>query len=345
MRRFLLHKNKRMVLCIFIFLMLFLPYFMSESSQCTFTISDNQYLKASFSASFECNTPKTKPGESVSLKITARGGNANITANYQGKSYPYTFNTPLGHQKVPIEELFVGSLYLNIGGSLRASIHVEGPVEVDKSSISWSTWGTQEVTLSVSSEAMDGDEIHIDITPSYIVTPSLFIEVMGREQSIWSDSYTLSKSHPMTITLVVGQGGSSLSLPEDILMYIVVAVVAIILLSIFFYARSRRKEVTVAEGYAPQTQQRDVFSLELPVHKARRDDIGKNIIRLDKKTREKLGVKKGDPVYVQGETQIITKVAPAHREDIGKRIVRMNKRLREKVGIPPSGRVTVRKVN
>ena len=344
MCRFFAHKNKKLVLCIFIFFMLFLPHFMSESSQCTFTVSDNQYLKASFSASFECNTSKTKPGESVSLKITARGGNANITVNYQGKSYPYTFHTPLGHQKVPIEELFVGSLYLNIGGSLRASIHVDGPAEVDKSSISWSTWGTQEVTLSVSSEAMNGDEIHIDITPFYVVTPRLYLEVIGREQSIWSDSYTLSEANPITFTIVVGQGGSSLPLSEDILVYITVAVVAIILLSIFFYARSRRKELPVMRRYLPQPQG-DVFSLELPVHKARRGDVGKNIIHLDKKTREELGVKKGDQVYVQGENQIITKVAPAYREDIGKGIVRMNKKLRKKVGIPPSGRVTLRKVN
>ena len=100
------------------------------------------------------------------------------------------------------------------------------------------------------------------------------------------------------------------------------------------------KEPTIGKGrYYPP-----MGGTFLEVHKAKKEDAGKNIVRIDKKTRERLGVKKGDFVYIVGEKKAKAKVAPAHKEDAGKNIIRMNKRLREEAGVQIRDKVRIEKV-
>jgi len=77
------------------------------------------------------------------------------------------------------------------------------------------------------------------------------------------------------------------------------------------------------------------------VREAPKQDIGKETIRMDKKTRELYGVKPGEEVIIRGKSEIRGKVKPALKKDVGKGIVRMDKKLRKEAGLRPGEAVAI----
>ncbi|OQX56632.1 MAG: hypothetical protein B5M53_00390 [Candidatus Cloacimonas sp. 4484_209] len=98
---------------------------------------------------------------------------------------------------------------------------------------------------------------------------------------------------------------------------------------------------------APRRERIEAVPQEIPlleVHRAKKEDTGKSIVRIDKKTREKLGVKKGDFVYIVGEKKAKARVDTAYKEDTGKNMIRIDKKLREKTGIRFKDKIKIEKV-
>ncbi|WP_456477371.1 AAA family ATPase [Methanopyrus sp.] len=71
---------------------------------------------------------------------------------------------------------------------------------------------------------------------------------------------------------------------------------------------------------------------KLRVEKAYPEDVGKRAVRMDKASRDRVGVSEGDLVKITGSKTTVARVLPAKKEDVGKGIVRMDKYERQNAG-------------
>nr|7DG7_A Chain A, ATPase of the AAA+ class [Methanopyrus kandleri AV19] len=72
--------------------------------------------------------------------------------------------------------------------------------------------------------------------------------------------------------------------------------------------------------------------IKLRVEKAYPEDVGKRAVRMDKASRDRIGVSEGDLVKITGSKTTVARVLPAKKEDVGKGIVRMDKYERQNAG-------------
>ena len=84
-------------------------------------------------------------------------------------------------------------------------------------------------------------------------------------------------------------------------------------------------------------------ALSLMAAESNKEDIGRDYVRIDKKLMEKLGVKEGDMVELEGETSTVTAaVKQSHPADVGLYIVRIDSKTRNKAGISLGKNVSIR---
>jgi len=81
----------------------------------------------------------------------------------------------------------------------------------------------------------------------------------------------------------------------------------------------------------------------LVVAEAKHRDVGRGIVRLDRKSMRELGVDAGDVVEVIGNRRTVAIAWPAYKEDESRGIVRMDGYLRKNAGVSIGDRVTIRK--
>ena len=84
--------------------------------------------------------------------------------------------------------------------------------------------------------------------------------------------------------------------------------------------------------------------LKLKVQEALQNDVGRGIVRLDRFTREKLGLTSGDIVLVKGKKETAGIVWQSYPQDEGRGIVRMDGIIRQNAGVSIGDYVTVSKV-
>jgi transitional endoplasmic reticulum ATPase len=85
-------------------------------------------------------------------------------------------------------------------------------------------------------------------------------------------------------------------------------------------------------------------SVVLRVKKAKKRDIGRNIIRIDQKTMEKLNIQTGDVIEVVGKKQSAGTAWPSYPQDNGLGIVRLDSRLQKNTGTRIDDTLEIRKV-
>ncbi|TFG00974.1 MAG: AAA family ATPase [Promethearchaeota archaeon] len=85
--------------------------------------------------------------------------------------------------------------------------------------------------------------------------------------------------------------------------------------------------------------------LSLRIQKAKKRDIGRNIIRIDPESMEKLDVKTGDVISLKGKKITAGIAWPSYPQDNGLGIVRIDSRLRKNTGTSIDDTVTVKKVD
>ena len=73
--------------------------------------------------------------------------------------------------------------------------------------------------------------------------------------------------------------------------------------------------------------------------------VGRNIITLDRKTKEDLSVTSGDIVEIIGSQRTAAVIWPARQEDEGKGIIRMDNLIRRNAGVGLGEKVTVQKAD
>ncbi|MFX1366888.1 MAG: CDC48 family AAA ATPase [Promethearchaeota archaeon] len=86
-------------------------------------------------------------------------------------------------------------------------------------------------------------------------------------------------------------------------------------------------------------------SVTLRVQKAKKRDIGRNIIRIDPSTMEKLKIQTGDVIAVNGKKESAGIAWPSYPQDNGLGIVRVDSRLQKNTGTRIDDTIEIKKVN
>jgi len=87
----------------------------------------------------------------------------------------------------------------------------------------------------------------------------------------------------------------------------------------------------------------DRKSAQLKVQDPDPTHVGRNIVTLDRKTKEELGITSGDLVEIQGTKKTAAVVWPARAEDEGKGIIRMDNLIRHNCGVGLGEKIAVSK--
>ncbi|MBD3199565.1 MAG: CDC48 family AAA ATPase [Candidatus Lokiarchaeota archaeon] len=88
----------------------------------------------------------------------------------------------------------------------------------------------------------------------------------------------------------------------------------------------------------------DQPKISLRIQKAKKRDIGRNIIRIDPKTMEELDIQTGDVIAVKGKKESAGIAWPSYPQDNGLGIVRIDSRLRKNTGTSIDDTVEIQKV-
>ncbi len=85
--------------------------------------------------------------------------------------------------------------------------------------------------------------------------------------------------------------------------------------------------------------------ISLRIQKAKKRDIGRNIIRIDQEVMEKLNIQTGDVIAITGKKESAGIAWPSYPQDNGLGILRVDSRLRKNTGTAIDDTVEIRKVN
>jgi len=99
-----------------------------------------------------------------------------------------------------------------------------------------------------------------------------------------------------------------------------------------------------SKGNNSKEKDDDMPSVTLRVQKAKKRDIGRNIIRIDPKTMEKLQIQTGDVIAVNGKKESAGIAWPSYPQDNGLGIVRVDSRLQKNTGTRIDDTIEIRKV-
>jgi len=103
----------------------------------------------------------------------------------------------------------------------------------------------------------------------------------------------------------------------------------------------------MSEGNSDKTKTDDdkQEKITLRIQKAKKRDIGRNIIRIDPKIMESLNIQTGDVIGLTGNNESAGIAWPSYPQDNGLGIVRIDSRLRKNTGTSIDDTVEIRKVN
>lgn len=88
---------------------------------------------------------------------------------------------------------------------------------------------------------------------------------------------------------------------------------------------------------------RPVSEVELKVFDPDPSHVGRNIVTLDKSTKESLGVTSGDIIEIEGSKKTAAVIWPARTEDEGRGVIRMDNFIRHNAGVGLGEKVRIRK--
>ena len=161
---------------------------------------------------------------------------ASISVTFQGDTYNKSFPTPLGSVKIPIYDIVgVGTLYVNITGSVKTTIEVEGPGSVSPTSLSWASGDSKAVSISHTGSMFSFDTVEITIPLSYVLSLAVGVEALGITLYEYSEDVgTLSGTPIIT---------ESISTFSIAVIAIIVIVVVVAIVGIAVVAKRKKKTV------------------------------------------------------------------------------------------------------
>ncbi len=84
--------------------------------------------------------------------------------------------------------------------------------------------------------------------------------------------------------------------------------------------------------------------LQLTVIEARREDVGRGIVRLDPATLKEIGAAPGDVLAIEGRTRTVAKAMPTFKEERGQEVIQLDGVTRTNAGVALGQKITVAKV-
>jgi transitional endoplasmic reticulum ATPase len=89
----------------------------------------------------------------------------------------------------------------------------------------------------------------------------------------------------------------------------------------------------------------NIEKLRLTVVEARREDIGRGIVRLDPETLREIGGSPGDVLEIQGRTTTVDKAMPTFKELRGQQVIQLDGVGRTNAGVALGQKVAINKVS
>lgn len=131
--------------------------------------------QSSFNFNFrvDCSgsSAKVKPGESTTVAFNCKGGTGTVTVTALGGTGSASFETPLGAASIPVAGVAgVATVNVDIQGSLVGAVTSSGGATVASSRLTWSSYGSQSVTLQAPSTATPGTRYTVTLSPEYTAT-------------------------------------------------------------------------------------------------------------------------------------------------------------------------------
>ena len=84
--------------------------------------------------------------------------------------------------------------------------------------------------------------------------------------------------------------------------------------------------------------------LRLTVIEARREDVGRGIVRLDPATLKEIGAAPGDVLAIEGRTRTVAKAMPSFREQRGQEVIQLDGVARANAGVTLGQKITIAKI-
>jgi len=84
--------------------------------------------------------------------------------------------------------------------------------------------------------------------------------------------------------------------------------------------------------------------LQLTVTEARREDVGRGIVRLDPATLKEIGAAPGDVLEIEGRARTVAKAMPTFREQRGQQVIQLDGVARNNAGVALGQKITVAKI-
>jgi hypothetical protein len=177
------------------------------------------------------------PGGSGSLDVGVTGDAGNLSVTYLGNTYSAEFVTPVGSVKVPVYDVALGSLYVNVSGNVRSAPRVKGAADLSPKVYAWVSEGAQSIGvihhISVYSLFFP-DVVTVEVPLEYALAVTVGVEALG------STVFEYSR--------LVGSLVGSPTITQDISTFPVgsfIVLVAAVVVSVRFW-RIRRKRAKAA---------------------------------------------------------------------------------------------------
>ena len=122
------------------------------------------------------------PGGSGSLNVGVTGDAGNLSVTYLGNTYSAEFVTPVGSVKVPVYDVALGSLYVNITGKVQTRPVVTGAADLSPTTYSWVSEGSQSISVTHRISAYSlffPDVVTVEVPLEYVVTVIVGVEALG----------------------------------------------------------------------------------------------------------------------------------------------------------------------
>ena len=183
------------------------------------------------------------PGGSGSLAVGLTGDVGNLSVTYLGNTYSKEFVTPIGSVKVPVVDVALGSIYVNVTGSVRSAPELSGTATLSPTTYSWVSEGPQSITFThhISVYSLFLPDVVTVVAPlQYALTVVVGIEALG--------------SMVLEYSVNVGPLEGSRTIIQDVSTFPVgtfVVLVAVVVVAVRYW-RIRRKRAKAARAQAKQ---------------------------------------------------------------------------------------------
>ena len=113
-------------------------------------------------------------GSSGSMGVDVFGEDATISVTYAGITYSSDFTTPIGSLNISL-----GPVYAKVAGSVRARPQVKGDASISPTTISWTSNGSQSISVAHKGSMFSSDTITVELPFEYVPSIAIGIEDVG----------------------------------------------------------------------------------------------------------------------------------------------------------------------